>query len=91
VTFTIRYSILLSQDKSNKTTWQLAAVGRYIQVVEKVWGWDKDVKLHPVEFLLYHESGGKTASHVAAQMGSEKLIRKNCEVGLKKRYQALIC
>jgi hypothetical protein len=80
VTFTLRYSMLLSQDKNNKSAWQLAAVEENIEVVEKLWDWDKEVNIHPGElhnkFILYQESEGKTAWHVTTKFGSVQLIGK---------------
>jgi hypothetical protein len=80
VTSTLRYGMLLSQDKNNKSAWQLAAVEGNIEVVDKLWVWDKEVNIHPGElhnkFILYYESEGKTAWHVTAKLGSVQLIGK---------------
>jgi hypothetical protein len=42
VTPTVTYSMLLAQDKNNKTAWQLAVEGGHVAMLEIMWDWAKE-------------------------------------------------
>ena len=57
--------MLLSKDEYKKTAWHMAAESGYVEVLNKLWDWAKELQLKPEELrnevlLSKDESNGTT-------------------------------
>jgi ankyrin repeat protein len=72
--------LLLSQDKSGQTAWHNAAEGGHVELLDKLWDWDKALQLKPEELrnglLLSKGAFEQTAWHKAVIRGHVEILEK---------------
>ena len=80
MTPTLTYSLLLSQDKDNRTAWQLVAEGGHIEMVEKLWSWAKEAQIKrgdlENQLLLAQAFEVRTVWYLALRSGILDLLDK---------------